>query len=65
MNFLDHIARIVFRTDTYIALFAHHEVSVEELLRQLYDDLVSLLTEVLNFLFRAVKFFNKSTARKC
>ena len=64
MNSLDYIARIVFRTDTYIALFAHHEVSVE-LLRQLYDDLVSLLTEVLNFLFRAVKFFNKRTARKC
>ncbi|KAF8530883.1 hypothetical protein BDD12DRAFT_903538 [Trichophaea hybrida] len=64
MDSLNHIARIIFRADTYIKLFAHHEASAKDLLGQLHDDLVALFVEVLTFLFRAVKFFNKPTARR-
>ena len=64
MEHLDRIARIVFRIDTYTALFAHHETSAKDILRQIYDGLVTLFTEVLIFLFRAMRFFKKSTFRK-
>jgi len=61
---LDWIARLVFRADEYITLFAHEEFSARAILQQLESDLVALFTEILIFLFRATVFFQKSSPSK-
>jgi len=61
---LDWIARLVFRADEYISLFAHKEISTRAILQQLENDLVALFTEILIFLFRATVFFQKSSPSK-
>ena len=58
------VARLVFRADEYITLFAHEEISARAILQQLEDDLVALFTEILIFLFRATVFFQKSSPSK-
>jgi len=61
---LDWIARLVFRADEYITLFARKEISARAILQQLENDLVALFTEILIFLFRATAFFQKSSPSK-
>jgi len=61
---LGWIARLVFRADEYITLFAQEEISTRAILQLLENDLVALFTEILIFLFRAMVYFQKSSPSK-
>jgi hypothetical protein len=57
---LEHTSQIIFRAEEYAELFsAHSGSSTERVFRSLHENLTHLYAEVLNFLIRATKFFEK------
>jgi hypothetical protein len=59
---LERTSQIVFRAEEYAKLFsAHSGSSTERVFRSLHENLTHLYAEILNFLIRATKFFEKPT----
>jgi hypothetical protein len=62
---LESILQIVFRAEEHAKLYSTHSgSSTVRVFASLQDNLTNLYAEVLNFLIRATKFFEKSTAKR-
>lgn len=59
---LDTIIQVVFRAEEYASLFSTpSSSSTDRVFRSLHDNLVRLFAEILNFLIRTTRFFEKPT----
>ncbi|KAI9852117.1 MAG: hypothetical protein M1824_002166 [Vezdaea acicularis] len=57
--------QIIFRAEEYAKLFcAHSGSSTERVFQSLQENIIQLYAEILNFLVRATKFFEKHTLRR-